>query len=286
METKKNKLSHTRLQTYLTCPYKYWLYYDKKLRPKATKSALVFGAAMDEALNELLQSKDLDKSKERLSYKLNHPIVNDTPIILAENLDLIKFSKTDLQPALSEDPIKCLELKGNILLDEYNKKIIPKIKEVISVQETIKIENEDGDSIIGIIDMIVKWKDNKTYLLDNKTTSVKYDKDSPSKSDQLLLYHLIKQSEVDIDKIGFIVLNKKIRKDLSCDIDVILKPTSKISLDSELEVLKKFNDVNEGIHKREFKRNYKNCRGVYGYCDYFNYCHKKDDSNLISKSNE
>ncbi len=52
------KLSHSSKNKYLQCGHSYKLHYIDKLRPVSLSSALVFGSAMDQALNLMLLKKD------------------------------------------------------------------------------------------------------------------------------------------------------------------------------------------------------------------------------------
>lgn len=52
------KLSHSSKNTYLQCGEKYRLHYIMKYRPVTLSSALVFGSAIDNSLNALLENKD------------------------------------------------------------------------------------------------------------------------------------------------------------------------------------------------------------------------------------
>lgn len=51
------KLSHTKIEKYLTCPMSYYLHYIEYLREDFIASPLFFGIAFDEAMNELLKTK-------------------------------------------------------------------------------------------------------------------------------------------------------------------------------------------------------------------------------------
>lgn len=53
--TKKNKLSHSSVSTYLSCGFKYKMHYIERLRPSTIHGALLFGAALDKALDAMLQ---------------------------------------------------------------------------------------------------------------------------------------------------------------------------------------------------------------------------------------
>ena len=54
-----NHLSYSKVNTYKECPRKYKLYYIDKFRPIMIKSALIFGSAIDKAIeNSLLHNRD------------------------------------------------------------------------------------------------------------------------------------------------------------------------------------------------------------------------------------
>lgn len=57
MSKKGIQLSHSASQKFLECGMKYKLHYIDRIRPVKLGSALFFGGAVDEALNELLESK-------------------------------------------------------------------------------------------------------------------------------------------------------------------------------------------------------------------------------------
>lgn len=104
--------------------------------------------------------------------------------------------------------------KGLIMLDSYNTKILPRIKNVLAIQKEITLQNGEGDVITGFIDLIAEWDDGKIYVLDNKTTSSMqyYPDDAPSKSQQLIIYKHAMQEEYDLSGVGFIVMEKGIKK--------------------------------------------------------------------------
>lgn len=210
-----NKLSNSAVDRYLECSLCYKLHTIDRIRPVRQKSALLFGATLDNALNHLLLTKDLDKSRSIF--------LNDWMKIHQNNTD---FSKSDLDEELikffeetnskfqneGNESWRSLLYKGCLFLIQYHKDIFPKIKKVISVQEPVSLKNTDGDEITGILDLIVEWKDGKTYLLDNKSSSVKYATDSAKTGQQLPLYYYMVKEKYKLDGIGYIVLSKKINK--------------------------------------------------------------------------
>lgn len=215
----KNKLSFSRVQLFQSCGKKYALHYIEELRPIKTASALVFGKAIDIALNSLLIDKDLQKSKEIFKKELKEISLNGEKIDV-ENSDKVEWKDgdLDLDLLLPDDKSKqnlhfwSMFRKGIIILDSYNDFMLPKIKEVLVCQKVVNIENELGDIIEGQIDLIAHLNDGKIYLLDHKTSSYEYAEDSASKSTQLILYHYLTKESYTIDGVGYIVLNKNIWK--------------------------------------------------------------------------
>ena len=51
------RISHSGLQKYTSCPKSYELHYRERIRGLKTGSALIFGSAVDDALNNLLETK-------------------------------------------------------------------------------------------------------------------------------------------------------------------------------------------------------------------------------------
>jgi hypothetical protein len=205
--------------------------------------------------------------------------------------------------------------KGELMLKEYHKSILPRIKEVISVQETIDLDNGQGDSITGVIDLIARLDNDEVYVLDHKTASSMnyYDEDSVRESPQLALYALAK----GIQKAGFIVMVKSIKKDRikvcascdnkepsrakTCDAEIkgkrchgewieTLTPRAEINIlldtvnpNVEESTLEVFNEVNKAISAGIFIKNLSTCGDVYGgRCAYFDLCHNNKLDNLVT----
>ncbi len=100
------KLSHSSKNTYLQCGEKYRLHYLEKYRPVTLSSALVFGSAIDNSLNVMLENKDnpeilkmtietFNRNWEQGENSLRQVV--DMPL----NPD-IKYSKYDQDPDLLE----------------------------------------------------------------------------------------------------------------------------------------------------------------------------------------
>lgn len=263
------RLSYSAKEKYELCPYKYYLHYVMKYRSSLQSSALCFGNALDTALNCLLEGKDDFHSvfdSEWDKYK------NENIDYYKSDLDTTLLSEQELTLPLPEQNFLSLKRKGHILLDVYKKEIHPKIHKVISIQGEITILGYDasgevtGDSIYGKLDLIAMIETDKgdvvTALLDNKTTSEAYSKNSVQAKDQLALYA---QAFPEIENFGYLTLNKKNYK-TQIIIDKI--PDSK-----KQEVLDKFVSVLDKIQNNSFEKNMKSCYSFGRRCEFYTHCH-------------
>ena len=217
-----NKLSNSKLNQYTDCGRKYKLYYLDKLRSKYISSALLFGSAIDKGLNELLSSKNTAIAKKVFSTEFQYFKDAEGNVQETAKSPFVQYSSSDLDPELlTEEDLKCPEnehnwwsllRKGLIMIDSYAKDMLPRITKVIAVQEPISLKNEEGDELVGFLDIVVQLDDGKTYLLDHKTSSRPYEPDSAGKSQQLLIYHHEAKEKFGIQGVGFIVLKKQIAK--------------------------------------------------------------------------
>lgn len=263
------RLSHSAKERYEQCAYKYYLYDIEKYRSTIHKSALVFGNAYDVALNELLQGRsDYHEvfDEEWAKYK-------DVPIDYYSS-DYNESLLTDEERLLSkvQQSYLCLKKKGHLMLDSYYKEIYPKIKQVISLQEKIDLVGscEDGkdteDSITGIMDLVAVIEFNgqdKLAILDNKSTSQPYPKNSVLTKDQLALYAAARP---EIEYQGFLTINKQNFK-TQILVDSIPEERKSEVLDKFIVVL---NNIKQG---GEFHMNKKSCWAFGKRCEYYTHCH-------------
>lgn len=322
----KNRLSHSSVTTYLECSMKYKLHYIDKIRTIKTKSAFIFGHALDCAFNVLLKERDLQKALRVFLYRMDNSIINGKRVKVSST-DLVSYTKNDLDMELI-NYYECKELnnlswhslclKGKLIIEAYHREVLPKIKKVISVQKKISLVNEDGDSIGGLLDAVVVWKDGKIYLIDNKSSTVKYEDDSVRESNQLALYHYVEKDNIKLDGAGFIVLNKNINKNRiktckkckticetnhkTCNItlrmpkarcngefEVTINPTvdieyffNTIEPEDEERVIEAFDKVNQGIENKEFVCNGDQCYTKFGKCVYWDYCKTGSMEGLVN----
>lgn len=297
------------MDKYLTCPKMYDIHYNERLRPGGTSSALIFGTAMDEGLNELLLNGSLEKAIEIFREAFDWVDLRD-----------VTWDDRDRDPSIVankgfESPDHyawaCMRVKGRMLLEAYYKNIYPLIEEVESVQKELRGRP-------GFIDAVVHLRGYGRVLLDNKTAARPYQDNSITDSTQLHLY----AHDQGIDKIAFAVLIKQIQKNTKriCTVcgfdgsfvrhkscpqitngdrcrgswDESYAPEAKTQLliadvqptTKEL-VTSTITEVERAIEGGIYPRNLRACGKIYGKpCPYINYCWKKDKQGLEHKPEE
>lgn len=304
------KLSHSAVSLYQQCSFCYYLKYIEGIRPVSIKSALLFGKTLDDSFNILLQCHK-DGFKERgLSQAKGHFIdawtaLKDTKIQYRKaeaDPELVHYWNATIQDKMEWNT---LYYKGLLFIESYYHDVLPKIKEVITIQEPFKIFNAEGDEINGIIDLIVRWEDGKVYLLDNKTSSFAYSKDDARNSPQLSLYHYVVSDKYKIDGIGFIVMDKninknKVKKCKGCGVinkgrhdtcpelvngkrcglnfEITIKPSvdlefifDKIDTEVQNKIIDIFDEANNGISNGVFATQHNPKFGKFGPCDFYKY---------------
>jgi PD-(D/E)XK nuclease superfamily len=108
----------------------------------------------------------------------------------------------------------CLKRKGRLMLKEFKRVFDENVEEVLGTQVKVDLENENGDSVVGFIDFIFKWKGiAKPVIFDLKTAGREYEDDAVKKSPQLSLYVYAVSEKFDNTRTcGYLVLNKNIQK--------------------------------------------------------------------------
>lgn len=118
----------------------------------------------------------------------------------------------------------CVKRKAELLIKAYYQDImLPHYEEVLLVQKEFNI-NDGGNGVLrGFIDLVVKLKDGRVVVLDNKTSSVDYDPNSVKESVQLSIYKRVIQilreegqiSVPEVTHAGFAVVYKKLDKEIT-----------------------------------------------------------------------
>lgn len=313
----KKKISHSAWEKYITCPKMYDLHYNKRLRPSgATSSALLFGLAMDEALNYMLLSGNLEKAvtvfRTYFKWEYCQDVAWDD-----RDFDISIISKEMMVESTKHDNPNawlswaCMRVKGRMLLEAYFNEIYPLIEEVEHVQR--KLHNRPG-----FIDFIAKLRGYGRVLVDNKTSASPYRPDAIANSTQLALY----AKDHGISQVGFVVLNKQIQRNTKkicercnhngsnrqfktcpkiingqrCHGNWIETYNPKARIQLMVENVPEINkelieesicETEKGIKAGVFPRNLKACGKIYGKpCPYINYCWKGDKTGLEVKPKE
>lgn len=169
--------------------------------------------------------------------------------------------------------------KGLMLVEAYQRDVMPQIHEVFEIQKKISLKDEDGNSIIGFIDAIVSFVDNPDtkVVLDDKTSSKPYAEDSVSISPQLATY-----TEAELLEYGaYAVAEKDIRlRDPRARTQLIV---DKVLEEVVEKTFDEYDQVLEGIQNKEFDKNYDSgCFNFGQICSYYSYCRSncKDRSGL------
>lgn len=216
----------------------------------------------------------------------------------------------------------CLRHKGFLMLKEFKNIFDNNVEEVLGTQVKIDLENESGDSVVGYIDFVFKWKGReKPVIFDLKTAGREYDDDAVKKSPQLSLYVFSTSHQYqDTRSCGFIVLNKNINKNKTkkcsvcgkdgtgqrhktCDAikeegtrcggewveKIYPKAKSQILVEEVSEILvsrvvENFDEVSKAVKAEVFPRNFGNCI-KYGSikCSFYDLCHGDNMEGLTKK---
>lgn len=356
-----NRLSHSATNKYMQCPKSYEFHYVKKLRSKYGKAALLFGSAIDKALDYLLRSRDetntafmnawtnqdingvstylptcsnivyadADFDKELLVEEDIKELQQFSKIVdvysevenLYKNKKIIGFDKLseEQKVLLNYANWLCLKRKGLLMVEAIRTKFLPDVEKVYGTQVYVKLENGQGDSIIGYADAVIKHKNyDKPIVIDFKTSTREYAHDSVLYSPQLTLYvHDLSEKYEDTRLAGFVVLDKKIKKnkvkkcskcgfdgtgkrfascnnvvnDERCDspweeknspeanVTVII---NEIPEQTEEIVLDNYMNINNSIKNGIFHRNLQSCRQGAMICEFIDKCYKNKEDGLIT----
>lgn len=251
------KLSHSALSRYQMCPKSYQNHYILKVRPDSTTGALLFGDALDKALNCLLLNEG--DPYERFIQAFTYGQINKVDVYIP-TCEKIAYANSDYDAdlltedhhkkaceivagaeAFKFDEIKekkdqygfanlkieekqyynyilwqCLCVKAELILTGYKKKILPKIKRVIAVQEKLEVDNGSGDFLTGFIDVVAEIEGHGICVIDHKTSSRAYDDDAVKTSSQLTQYYHLIKDKYNAEKAGFIVMKKTMQKKKKC----------------------------------------------------------------------
>lgn len=245
-----NRLSHSSVTKFQECGKAWSYHYQEKLRHQFTSSALLFGSALDKALESLLKGEDAYATFDRM-WGVQY--VNKVQTTLATSPNVV-YANSDVQLELINEGQKLaisakfgtkweesykaqikkkeqygfknlnddersiinfvawnsLATKGYLMLDSFVKQVMPKVSKVLATQKEISIKNSEGDEVIGFADAVLEFTDGQVVVVDFKTSTRLYEEESVLTSPQLSLYVFALSEEFKTRKAGYIVLNKRI----------------------------------------------------------------------------
>lgn len=280
------QISHSKIELYDTCSWKYKLQHVDRWRSDKTYSALLFGSAIDEALNYVLTCV---KNKETIHEQKAKKIFYDKMCSWDYNNPLneliyFKYELPDNVEHLTNGE-KQKAVWGNLhdlgikIIETYINEIIPEFQSINEVQVKHEIKNADGDNLIIILDFIGTLKDGRRVLFDNKTSSdIKkyYNNDSVAKSKQLALY-----TEYYPDHYsGYIALSKKPDRHGKIKWTMVV---DKISEEKKAEVFENIEVKTQMIKDEVFEKNEKSCFNFGKRCEFYSLCKFGNPEGLIQK---
>lgn len=266
------RISYSKVELYNTCPAKYKYRYVDKLEANKTFTPLLFGSAIDRALNYVLTRT---KHKHHVSLIVAESLFLDNMKQWTGQNELIYFKNE--MPDLVDEQLTPEQVQlevwnhlckvGGMMLQTYVTHILTEFKEICSVQTKQIINNEVGDEFVLVTDFSAILQDGRKVLIDNKTSSdIKkaYPKNSVKNSTQLSLY-----SEYEDTKLcGYIALQKKLVDDRVIWKLVIDEPSEETATKS----FERIDSTLRSIKREEFPKNEKSCY-LYGKpCEYYKYC--------------
>lgn len=200
------------------------------------------------------------------------------------------------------------EIRGQIMLKAFYEKLLPKLT-LLEVdgkpasQIPIVLKNEDGDTIPGYIDFLVKHEDyEEPIVVDVKTSAFFYSEHTLDTSDQLRTYIAAKGLEFNTKRGGYIVLIKKLFSKKRCDtcghfqdgmkkncampnckgkysiseVDANVQFISKEFKDDQLEdVLNDYMNVATAMKNEIRFKNSSNCMQYNKPCEFYDVCWKR-----------
>lgn len=135
-----NRLSHSSIQRYKMCPKSYEYHYVDRIRPNGTSSALLFGAALDSALNVLLTVGNELSAEEVFEQSFRKQTINGKEINVPTST-IVSYSNADWdKDILTKDDVELLatfakESGLSEYTDHLSARLILKKKETLSEQE-------------------------------------------------------------------------------------------------------------------------------------------------------
>lgn len=283
----------------------------------ATSNKIVFSNTDYD--KELLTDDDIEELKKHTLLNTKDEVL-DYYKVLSDLKKRVSWNNVSVQDQKLYNHYNWLSLrrKGHLIIKAYEDEIMPNIVKVHAVQKYIKLQNTNGDSIIGYIDAILDYKHNgrvQTVVFDLKTSSIDYADDAVINSPQLSLYLNAVKKEYNTRVCGFLVAKKQIDKNrvkvcsrcaydgsgarhktcsnlingVRCEGEWIetIKPSvnfqiiiNEIPQQTENIVMENYQDIADTMKLGKYTRNFNSCEMPWGPCPMKAVCFKNDYSEV------
>jgi len=167
--------------------------------------------------------------------------------------------------------------KGKLMVDAYQRDILPEIEQVFDIQKAVSLPNGHGDEVVGLIDYTCSFNKEPgcVYVMDNKTSSTKYAEDSVKTSSQLSTYC----EHEGTRNAGYSVIEKKLyKKEPQIHTQLILDEVSEEITEKTFD---DFEKMRYNIEAGQFEKNWDSCFAFGRRCEYFLLCKHKSMDGLV-----
>lgn len=128
--SKGTKLSHSQISKYQLCPKSYEYHYIKKIRPKVTSAALIFGSAMDVALNALLTESN-DNPEALFERSFRYQKINNIERYIPTHTELVYANADFDSDLLTKDDYNHIE-------EQAQKNAIPRYTDYLETHKILR----------------------------------------------------------------------------------------------------------------------------------------------------
>lgn len=235
----------------------------------------------------LLDNDDLNEIelfiKEDIDFELD---LDNLPNFMEATYPILKKDRSKVSDSEKElyNFVAWLTLynKGLLMLDALKEWVDENILEVYSCQRKFEIVNDEGDTLIGAIDIECMMKDGIKRTLDLKTASnasAQYPNNCTDTAMQLHIY-----SEVSVKDVGYVVIDKTVRKkEPRIRIRYVEGTLTEEMLDRTFEDID--NTMEQIKNDVEFPCNKDSCFR-YGKCDFYGLCNYGSMKGLLKRKFE
>jgi len=194
-EKKDLRLSYSGISTYNECPWRYNLKYNLKIRTNQISALpLIIGSAVHVVVQEWLKAIYNVNEREGLKIKIAERVVEEIKKIILEEKKKFPDSKLPFtKEELKEQSEKYIDIL--YLLRNRRRKYFPlKGWELVGIELPLEhIYEHNNNKIVynGFIDVVLKSKQNKYYVMDIKTSAHgwnDYKKKDPNVKSQVHFY--------------------------------------------------------------------------------------------------